>query len=85
MRVHILPFFLGFALLGALSHEAVNRIYGSAPSNDRMTAPASPHQAGTPRQLRALDLNDSHDSRAIAPLPAFVLERDGTSVHAWAI
>lgn len=83
MRIHILPFFLGFALLGALSHEAVNRIYGSAPSSDRATAPVPLHPAGAPRQLRALDLNGSRDG-AIAPLPAFVVE-DGKSVHAWAI
>lgn len=78
MRIHILPFFFGFALLGALGHEAVNRIDGPAP------APAPLHQAGAPRQLPALDLNGPHDG-AIAPLPAFVLERDGQSVGAWAI
>ncbi len=84
MRIYILPFFLGFALLGALSHEAVNRIYGPAPSSDGVAVPAPLHQAAAPRQLRALDRNGSRDD-AMAPLPAFVLDRDGKSPRAWAI
>ncbi len=84
MRIHVLPLFLGFSLLGALSHEAVNQINGVAPSRAGVAPPAPLHQAGAPRQLRALGLNGSRDG-AIAPLPAFVIEPDRGSTDAWAI
>ena len=84
MRIQVLPLFLGFSLLGALSHEAVNRINGLPPASTAAVAPAPQHQASAPRQLRALDLNGSGDG-AIAPLPAFVVEPDRESTRAWAI
>ncbi|MDB5976834.1 MAG: hypothetical protein JWR07_3594 [Nevskia sp.] len=78
MRIHILPILLGFTLLGAISHEAANRLNhpGVAAATPRVqTAPAP--ELRMPKQLRALDPETRLDRRrdaGFAPLPAFVIE-----------
>jgi hypothetical protein len=84
MRIHILPFLLGFILLGAFSHEAAQRIRDRGADT---ATPAPMRQADMPKQLRALadgaeagdmDMANAHGD-GIAPLPAFIPERDGGS------
>ncbi len=82
MRIHILPFLLGFILLGAFSHEAAQRIRDRGAD---AATPAPMRQTNMPKQLRALadgmeagdmDMANAHGD-GIAPLPAFIPERDG--------
>ena len=78
MRIHILPILLGFTLLGAVSHEAANRIKhpGTAAAMPQVQVAPAP-ELRMPKQLRALDPETRLDPRrdaSIAPLPAFVVE-----------
>jgi hypothetical protein len=78
MRIHILPILLGFTLLGAVSHEATNRLShaGAAVATPQMQAAPAP-EARMPKQLRALDPEtrlDKQRDAGFAPLPAFVIE-----------
>jgi len=90
MRIHVLPLLLGFVLLGALSHEGVDRIKGLGAS---AAAPAPVQQADALRQLRALsdgagaaDMGmDAAHAGGIAPLPAFVPEQDDESCASGAV
>lgn len=71
MRIHILPILLGFTLLGAVSHEAVNRLNHPGATPQVQAAPAP--EAAMPKQLRAFDPQTRPDA-GIAPLSAFVVE-----------
>lgn len=77
MRIHILPILLGFTLLGAVSHEAANRLNhpGAVAATPQVQAAPAP-ELRMPKQLRALDPQTRLDPRgaAVAPLPAFVVE-----------
>ncbi|WP_157572609.1 hypothetical protein [Nevskia soli] len=74
MRIHTLPILLGFTLLGAVSHEAANRLNhpGAAAAMPRVQAAPAP-EAAMPKQLRAFDPQTRPDA-GIAPLSAFVVE-----------
>lgn len=78
MRIHMVPILLGFTLLGAVSHEAANRINhpGAAVATPQVQAAPAP-ELRMPKQLRAFDPEtrlDTPRDAAIAPLPAFVVE-----------
>jgi len=52
MHKSVLPLLFGFILLGALGHDAAQRVRGQ---DADAPAPAPARQANMPKQLRALD------------------------------
>ena len=84
MRSRVLPFLLGFILLGTFSHAAA-RHGGDHPVTPAAPAAGAATRLNLPKQLRASDeVVPPGQDAGMAPLPAFVPDA-GDSALVWSI